>query len=103
MIASVRPSKDDAVKYSRIVAPTMKATDRILAPASPPRLSATAPSGGVMHRQAGHTPGAAAAPPEHPFRPGGGGKRHVREELTSPAKAAVIPIHNQVRGAPSLQ
>ena len=41
-----RPNSRAAVPQSRIVAPSMNARDRTRAPASPPRLSATAPSGG---------------------------------------------------------
>ena len=44
--AARRPNSRPAVAHNAAVAPSMKASDRIRAPASPPTLSASAPTGG---------------------------------------------------------
>ena len=44
--AARRPNSRPAVAHSSVVAPSMKNMDRIRAPARPPTLSASAPSGG---------------------------------------------------------
>ena len=41
-----RPNSRPVVLHSKMVAPSMNASDRTRAPASPPMLSATAPIGG---------------------------------------------------------
>src|SRR5258708_38892969 len=50
MIPTARPNSEDAVKYSRMVAPSIKAIERILAMASTATLLAMAPSGGNNNR-----------------------------------------------------